>query len=412
MAGIQQFFAGNVDKNLKMCYNEMMSKKIFWIISIVISVAFVVWFYTGDGVAGLVKWEIKYRMYFVYIVAACVLQLICALLSVVFAQRESFVPKTIANVFALLLCIVFIGAFAVVNVLGSLTPATTGKLNILPAGDTLPVKRNSPLLSHIAVASDPHWNIDTADEEHRNQIMEQISSAGYDAFFCLGDIVEIGATPDAYVQPVNDLAKYLGDMPLRVIRGNHDALVNTRKKFAHYFSPDKKHEPYFRISGNGIHFLFLHLLWGTEDWTSAQEDWLVSQLEQIPQDDAVVVLSHCYYFSSGYRNEESDANWYDLPDMVEKITPIFKKYNVDLVVSGHAHNMSFYKDENVSYAVIGAMGGKSDNGDAVTYISPKSLWETYGEHGWLDLQFYEKRVSVMFMRYTGEPIYHVEIPTG
>jgi predicted phosphodiesterase len=388
-----------------------MSKRIFWFISIAISVAFVVWFYLGDGVAGLAKWEIKYRMYLIYIIVACVLQVLFALLSVFWAKKEPSFLKIFANVMATLLCVVFIGGIAVVNILGSLTPEADGKLNLLHSGETLPMKKNSALISHIAIASDPHWNVDTANEERRNEIMDRIASSGYDAFFCLGDIAEIGAIPDAYVKPVNDFAKHLGNMPLRVIRGNHDALVNTRKKFGYYFGPEGKYEPYFRISGNGIHCLFLNLLWGTEDWTAAQEDWLVSELETIPQNETVVVFSHCFYFGSGSRNEESGVNWYDIPDMIEKVTPIFKKYNVDLVVSGHNHSMEFLKDENVSYAIIGAMGGKPDDGNLTSYISPKSLWNAYGEHGWIDLQVYEDKLSVIFMRYNGEPIYHVEIPT-
>jgi hypothetical protein len=119
-----------------------MSKRIFWFISIAISVAFVVWFYLGDGVAGLAKWEIKYRMYLIYIIVACVLQVLFALLSVFWAKKEPSFLKIFANVMATLLCVVFIGGIAVVNILGSLTPEADGKLNLLHSGETLPMKKS------------------------------------------------------------------------------------------------------------------------------------------------------------------------------------------------------------------------------------------------------------------------------
>src|SRR5574344_677961 len=311
------------------------------IISELAIATFVVWFYTRTGTSGLFRWNPKYAQQF----SAFVFMLLVPPVFFGLTALFSFTLKTkpvVSFVFGCI-CILLSLACAGYSTYYGINTAIKGHTvpkNHAVVKNLLP-KENVPPLTHIAVSSDPHWNAENCVPEERTAVMQQVDSRKYDAFFILGDITDEGDIPNSYEVAVNDINTYLPNTPVRLLMGNHDSLVDARWIFQTYFNGNAKAPRYYRIdsdtsaqTGYKTHFLVLNLLWGTEDFTGAQKKWLITQLEEIPQSDTVVVMSHCFYLSNGYVDKESKKPWYDIPSMVDKLCPIFEKYHVDLVLSG------------------------------------------------------------------------------
>ncbi|HEY9053923.1 MAG TPA: hypothetical protein VIO60_03815, partial [Rectinemataceae bacterium] len=115
-----------------------------------------------------------------------------------------------------------------------------------------------------------------------------------------------------------------------------------------------------------------------------------------------------FFYASGYDDPELDKPWYDHYQNIPAVVPLLEKYGVDLVVSGHNHYQELLEMNGVTYAVIGAMGGKPDPSPA--YVSPASKWIAVGEHGRLDLDFYADELVLTFRDSTGNPLHEKRIP--
>jgi len=80
-------------------------------------------------------------------------------------------------------------------------------------------------------------------------------------------------------------------------------------------------------------------------------------------------MSHCFYYSSG--SMEYGWPWYDDKQTIDAITPIIKKYDVDLVIGGHNHHMELLQKDGISYLVVGSFGGVPDP-EPLTSLRPAS----------------------------------------
>ncbi|HOX11939.1 MAG TPA: metallophosphoesterase [Spirochaetales bacterium] len=276
---------------------------------------------------------------------------------------------------------------------------------VRPSGDGGPYLR-------LAFSSDPHWGREQSDEAARTRILTSVDAGDYDAFFLLGDISEQGFPESGFREAALDLETYLTRVPVRPMMGNHDALVNAAGRWARYFFPsghssDSGSPLYYRIDAGRAHILVLNLLWGEEDFDHAQRAWLTEQLESIPRQDAVVVLSHCYFYASGYDDPESGSPWYDHPGTIREVVPLLETYGVDLAVSGHNHYQELLEHNGVTYAVIGAMGGVPD--PAPTYRSPASRWIRVSTFGFLEARFYPDRIELAFRDAAGGELHRAVV---
>jgi len=75
----------------------------------------------------------------------------------------------------------------------------------------------------IGIFSDVHANI-----EALSAVLEAYKGEGIDAYYCLGDVVGYGASPNECADIVRDLAKV-------TILGNHDAAVAGRMDYSYYY---------------------------------------------------------------------------------------------------------------------------------------------------------------------------------
>jgi len=261
-----------------------------------------------------------------------------------------------------------------------------------------------PLL-RLAFSSDPHWGADTADAGARTRILEGIAASKPDAFFMLGDTVETGNSATQWNFALSDLEALIPNVPLRPILGNHDALFGGQYLYrkAFYpkgFSSDSGSPYYWSINAGSATVVALDLPWGTEMFGARQRAWLEKTLAAADPRKPLIVISHSYFYASGYDDPDFGSPWYDHYQNIPALVPIFEKYGVDLVVSGHNHYQELLAHNGVTYAVVGSMGGLPD--PEPSYRSPYSKWIDVGGHGWLDVDVLPGRLTLVFRSETGE----------
>jgi predicted phosphodiesterase len=264
----------------------------------------------------------------------------------------------------------------------------------------------------ISISSDPHWGTKSSNASARSEILASIAERKPDAFFMLGDTVETGSHVNEWNSALADLESILPATPLRPLLGNHDALLGGQYLFKKAFFPkgfssDSGSPYYYSIVDPAATFIVLDLPWGTEEFKGAQRRWLVSTLKKADRTKPIVVLSHSYFYASGYDDPDLDKPWYDHYQDIPAIVPLLKEYGVNLVVSGHNHYQEFLQHDGISYAIIGAMGGIPDPKPA--HMSPASKWLAVSTFGRLDIDFYEGRMVLSFRDATGSLLHEETI---
>lgn len=378
------------------------------LLSLAVTVLCSIWYWTRCGIQGLMTWHTFFNALFKGFFAVCLLPIVAIIPWLIWKNRTTEIISYVFSGIAAFFWIVLFLALTVMNTLGK--PAEN--LTLLKASDPLPVHEVSstdtetPVLK-IGFGSDPHWGASHENVEARYHVLEGLSSSDNDAVFLLGDIAEMGILND-YPRAIADMEIYLSDIPLRVLPGNHDTLVCALPHFKKMFK--QKGEPdFYRMDGGNVHILVICALWDQHEFSKKQEKWLVSQLESIPQEDTVIVLSHCYLYGSGYYDELADLNWGDIPEITEWICPILEKYNVDLALNGHLHFLEYLENANTSYAVIGAMGGKLD--ESLNFISPYSKWLNNTDFGWVEATVYTDRIKLEYLSESGTVLHTETIST-
>jgi UDP-2,3-diacylglucosamine pyrophosphatase LpxH len=251
-----------------------------------------------------------------------------------------------------------------------------------------PIAQADPRAFHFAVGSDAHFGAGTNNLAATRQMLAQISDPknSYGLFLSIGDLVEYGFLDSQWKEALQAFSPVAATVPLRFAPGNHDYLAPT----APSFPGDTK--LWYRLDAGNIHFLVLDVEWSAESYTAAQAIWLEDQLRSLPPNDWKVVLSHGFYYASGisYRGWK----WFDNPETIAKLTPLFEKYKVDLVFSGHDHDLELLEHGGVRYVVCGGFGGLPDPDR--TYTSPASLWYRTGGYGFTDVAIQGDEANLIF----------------
>ena len=381
------------------------------------------WLFSLQGTRGLAEWG--YRGLFLGIGAAGLLPLVLALAGLPWLKREDFLPATVLGWAALALsglvvcgCVIAFGEIQLrsraltkpLPALALVEPAA----GIAPRGPAAP--DGSPLL-RLSLSSDPHWGKEEANAAARSAVLKGVASASpaRDAFFILGDNVEMGMDEAPWREEARELAAILPGTPLRPLLGNHDGLVNGEFHFRKYFFPDKFRSDsgspfYYSIDAGPAKIVVLNLLWGAESFDAKQRAWLERTLAATPKERPVLVLSHCFLPSSGYVDEDTGKPWFDHYGTLAEVAPILERHEVDLVVSGHNHYMELLKRNGVTYATIGVLGGKPD--PEPTFVSPSSAWFAREVYGRLDLDVSEKGFALAFVDQDGRRLHEAFVPAA
>jgi len=205
---------------------------------------------------------------------------------------------------------------------------------------------------------------------------------------------------------LNDLGHYIPHIPLRVLLGNHDALFGGQYLYTRAFAPRElwgnSGSPYYwSLNLKDVTIVAIDLPWGTENFGSRQRHWLEATLAAADPRKPIIVLSHSYFYASGYDDPKNQRPWYDHYQNIAQVVPLFEHYKVTLVISGHNHYQELLSHNGVTYAIVGSMGGIPD--PKPTYISPASQWIAVGQFGWLDVDLFKDRLRLVFNNETGIP---------
>jgi hypothetical protein len=241
------------------------------------------------------------------------------------------------------------------------------------------VQPSSDPLYHFGAGGDPHLGVSAGagDATILPAVLKYVTNPGYQfhTFFLLGDFTNMGSAFEDWQFAMNLTAPFTCSVPLRPLMGNHDTFLNGAPQYMAYMYPQGMDTPngtrlYYRIDSGRVHIIMLEMTWGPERFTGEESAWFSKQMESIPPGDWKIVMEHSPVYASG--SDMDGKQYYDPVAMVEQVAPLFEKYKVDLVVTGHAHHLEFLQKNGVSYAIVGGLGAPLDA--APSYHSPVSLW--------------------------------------
>ncbi|HOD36346.1 MAG TPA: metallophosphoesterase [Syntrophales bacterium] len=164
------------------------------------------------------------------------------------------------------------------------------------------------------------------------------------AVFHAGDLVRRGGGPQEWAEFKEIIAPLSGKAEFFPVRGNHDA------GSSHYFEAFTLpgNEKWYSVERHGVRFVLLdtnsRLTPGSEQYR-----WLEAELLRFARKDKfVAVVLHHSPFSTGIFADEKKLQ--------KKIVPLFEKYAVDIVFSGHHHFYERLRVRDVTYIVTGGGG--------------------------------------------------------
>jgi diadenosine tetraphosphatase ApaH/serine/threonine PP2A family protein phosphatase len=153
----------------------------------------------------------------------------------------------------------------------------------------------------LGIFSDVHANI-----EALSAVMEAFRAESIDEYYCLGDVVGYGASPNECADIIRQKAKV-------TILGNHDAAVAGRMDYSYYYEAAR-------------HALDLH----NRQLTAANMEWLKSLPYRHDLKDYGVTLCH----GSPVRLEEFEYIF--APEQARECLPILADLG-DITLIGHSH---------------------------------------------------------------------------
>ena len=187
-----------------------------------------------------------------------------------------------------------------------------------------------------------------------------------------GDLVNRGGV---YVQWeklfFNPIGHLISHVPLYTVIGNHE---DNSEYYFNFFCPPCDTLAYYSFDYGNAHIIVLNSEKEALVDGPNQVKWLISDLESNRDATWKFVVFHVPPFTSG-------GNYYSgyRIELKELLVPIFQKYNVDMVLSGHDHHYerSYPIDsKNDSSAVTYIVCG--NGGTPMRYNSPRE-WTLYSE---------------------------------
>jgi len=173
-------------------------------------------------------------------------------------------------------------------------------------------------------------------------IVEQISTHHPDAVFHTGDLSQRGTQQQDYdlflstIAPLGNLQSYYP------VRGNHD---RDRDLLLRNF-PHLNGSTWYSVEIDSIRFIVLDSVESLKPGSS-QYIWLESQLQASTEVPAIVLVHHPL-FSSGAHGST--------PGLALYLTPLFQRYRVRAVFSGHEHSYERSVYNGIHYIVTGGGG--------------------------------------------------------
>ena len=181
------------------------------------------------------------------------------------------------------------------------------------------------------------------------QIMVQYRQAfPFDFVLMMGDNMYGGESPKDYKLKFEDVYRPLLDMKVKFYAtlGNHD---EPAQRFYQYFNMDGKE--YYRFTKGNAAFYSLN----SNYLDKKQLQWLESELAKDTSEWKICFFHHPPYSSGGKHGSDKQLR--------EIVEPIFVKYGVNLVLTGHDHFYERIKPQKGIYYFVSGAGGKLRSGD-------------------------------------------------
>ena len=181
------------------------------------------------------------------------------------------------------------------------------------------------------------------------KIMEQYRDAlPFDFVLMMGDNMYGGEKPKDFKLKFEDVYRPLLDKQVKFYAtlGNHD---EPAQRFYQYFNMDGKE--YYRFKKGNVAFYSLN----SNYMDKKQIDWLESELAKDTSEWKICFFHHPPYSSGGKHGSDKQLR--------EVVEPIFVKYGVNIVLTGHDHFYERIKPQKGIYYFVSGAGGKLRSGD-------------------------------------------------
>jgi predicted phosphodiesterase len=233
------------------------------------------------------------------------------------------------------------------------------------------------------------------------RVIERIRQEVPDFLLGTGDIVNEGGSESDWSKLFEIEGALLGEVPFFPSLGNHDrqGRGRTAGNFRKYFAvPENSPDPerYYAFTYSSSRFLVLD----SNTYSFALTDqtaWLEGQLQAArlnPAIEHIFVTMHHPPFSVSMHGGQSELR--------EAWTPLFEKYQVDAVFSGHDHVYSRAKKNGVNYFVSGGGGaplyGRKKNSKRID-VEATQFFERVNHH--LRVQVVGDHVEIAAVRADG-----------
>lgn len=272
---------------------------------------------------------------------------------------------------------------------------------------------NGPM--RFAIGSDAHYGSAARQVDASRAMLSQIADPRntFNYFFLIGDTVQWGFLKSHWSEAFSELAQASAVVPSRLIPGNHDTMFSGFGNYLRYAYPDglplgNGNKLWTRLDVGHVHFIIIDMEWSAEAFTDEQAAWLERELRDVPAGDWKIVLSHGFTYASGV--ESDDWRRHDNPETIARLTPLFEKYQVDMVFSGHNHQMEILAKSGVTYVLSAPFGGVPSA--TRTYVSPYSLWYESGQYGFADVTITGDEAVVIIRTSDGSEIHRHNVTKG
>jgi hypothetical protein len=199
----------------------------------------------------------------------------------------------------------------------------------------------------------------------------------FDFVLLLGDNLYGTETPADYRKKFSDVYQKLLDNKVKFYAtlGNHD---EPNERFYENFNMNGKE--YYRFTKGNVAFYSLN----SNYMDKKQLDWLSSELAKDTSDWKIAFCHHPPYSSGGKHGSDKSLR--------EVVEPLFVKYGVNVVLTGHDHFYERIKPQKGVYYFVSGAGGKLREGN-VKNNSP------------LTEKYFDADMSFMLMEIANNQVY-------
>jgi uncharacterized protein (TIGR03382 family) len=299
--------------------------------------------------------------------------------------------------------------------INGLSPGTEYSYEVLACGARTPIKHFHtapvPGTRHVHFAAVGDFGTGGNDER---QVASSILAGKPDVFLALGDnAYESGTEAEIQNNLFAPLAAVLAEVPFFPVAGNHEYVTNQAQPYLdNLYLPTSPSggERYYSFDWGHVHFVGLDsncavgLASKDRCTMAAQRAWLEQDLAASKADWKIVYFHHPPWSSGAHGSQLT---------MRHEFGPLFEKYGVDLVLTGHDHNYERSRPmlgdnvapagtRGITYLVVGGGGATLRAFD--TALPSWSVIRNATDHGFLDVDVSEGTLTAKVLTPSGKEI--------